>query len=252
MITELLLRQLAKERNMDVSEQVRLTVERIKTENNIESDEELKRLLQNQGYDYNLMLKQMEETFLMQSVVFSEVDRTIAIDDSEIIEYYKLHSAEFTEPEEFRLRAIYLSPENKTGDELEAKKKEIEDKIQAGEDFGVLAGNYSEGPAKESQGDLGTFKKGELDKSLEQAVALLKQGEITPWIQSRGGWYLVRIEEKKESRLLSFEEAKKTIEEKIFNERKTSKLNEFLKELKQKSYIKIVNSDPLKISGQEA
>lgn len=245
MITDRLLSQLAREKNLDVREQVKMYVENIKKENNLESDEDLRRALQSQGMKYEEWLKDMEESLLRQAAVFSEVDRTIVIDDSETVGYYKLHQKEFIEPEVYRLRAIYVKEEDKSKEEIEATKKEINEKIRAGEDFAALAGQYSEGPEKESQGDLGTFKKGELEKTLQQAVDRIDRGEITPWIQVRDGWYLLRLEEKTESRLLSFEEAKRSIEEKIFTEKKKRKLEEFLKELKKKSYIKILNPNPL-------
>jgi len=247
MITELLLIQLAKEKNLNVSSQVKLTLENIKKENNLDSDEDLRRALRSQGMDYDQFLKQMEETLLRQAVIFSEVEQAIVVDDSETVGYFKQHQKEFVEPEEYKLRAISIESENKSNEEIEAKKKEISDKIQAGEDFVALAGLYAEGPLKDSQGDLGSIKKGELEKSLEQAVGQLKKGEMTPWIKVKNGWILLRLEEKKDSRLLSFEEAKKDIEEKVFSQKRNAKLEEFLKKIRQESYVKILNPNPLNL-----
>lgn len=245
MITDLLLLQLAREKQLNVSEQLRTTVEQIKKENNIESDEQLRRELSRQGLDYEQWLKQLEDNFLRQALIFTEVDRSIVIEDSETVNYYKLHSQEFVEPEEYKLRAIYLSSDERSQDELLALRKEVEDKIMAGDDFGALAGQYSDGSIKENQGDLGTLKKGELDSTLQVAIASLKPGEMTAWVQAKAGWYLLKLEEKKDSRLKSFEEVKKEIEEKIFSDKRTKKLKEFLKEIKEKSYIKILKPNPL-------
>lgn len=246
MITDLLLLQLAKEKGVNVNEQVKMTIENIKKENNIESDEVLKREMERQGIVFEQWVKQMEENFQKQAVVFSEVDRSIVIDDSEIVNYYKLHPGEFTDPVEYKLRAIYLSyDEGMSEEEVETKKKEISEKIRTGEDLAALASVYSEGPGKETQGDLGSFRKGQLESTLEQAVEKLKPGEISPWLKTRNGWYLLRLEEKKESRLKPFEEVKKEVEEKLFQERKQKKLDEFLKTLREKSYIKILRPNPL-------
>jgi parvulin-like peptidyl-prolyl isomerase len=245
MITDLLLLQLAREKQLNVSEQLRTTVEQIKKENNIESDEQLRRELSRQGLDYEQWLKQLEDNFLRQALIFTEVDRSIVIEDSETVNYYKLHSQEFVEPEEYKLRAIYLSSDERSQDELLALRKEVENKIMAGDDFGALAGQYSDGSIKENQGDLGTLKKGELDSTLQAAIASLKPGEMTAWVQAKAGWYLLKLEEKKDSRLKSFEEVKKEIEEKIFSDKRTKKLKEFLKEIKEKSYIKILKPNPL-------
>ncbi len=247
MITDLLLLQLAKEKRLNVTEQVRATIEQIKKENHIESDEQLRRELNRQGMDYEQWLKQLEENFLRQALVFTEVDRSIVIEDSQSVNYYKSHSEEFVEPEEYKLRAIYLSSDERGKEELQTLMKEIENKTKAGDDFGALAGQYSDGPIRESQGDLGTLKKGELDATLQAAIASLKPGETAAWVQAKAGWYLLKLEGKKDSRLKSFEEVKQEIEEKIFSEMRTQKLKEFLKEIKKKSYIKILKANPLNL-----
>jgi len=161
------------------------------------------------------------------------------------LNYYKLHPQEFTEPVEYKLRAIFISSEGRSEEEIEAKKSEVSQKMTSGQDFASLAGSISEGPEKQNQGDLGRFKKGELEKSLEQAVESLKIGEVTPWLQVRGGWYLLKLEEKKESRLKSFEEAKSETEEKLFDQKRQEKYEEFMKKLREKSYIKILKPDIL-------
>jgi parvulin-like peptidyl-prolyl isomerase len=224
---------------------VKLQIENIKKESSINSDEELRRALQQQGLVYEEWIKAMEERSLRDNVIFAEVRGNIVLDDSEIVNYYKLHPEEFTEPMEYKLRAIYISPEGKSEEEVEAKKREIDEKMQAGEKLADLAGQYSEGPGKESQGDLGSFKQGQLEKTLEQAVEKLKVGEMTSWLNVRNGWFLLQLDEKKESRLKSFEEARKEIEEKLFNQKSQKGLEKYLKELKEKSFIKILKPNPL-------
>lgn len=245
MITDVLLMQQAKEKNINVSEQVKMAVENIKKENNIASDDDLKRGLQQQGLDYAQWIKQLEDNMQRQATVYSEVDRTIVLDDSEIVGYYKLHPEEFTEPEEYHVRAIYLSLEGKTPEALAETRGLLSDKVKAGESFNALAKEYSNGPAREAEGDLGRFRKGELDKTLEQSVAKLKAGETGDWVETKNGWYLLKLEEKKDSRLKTFEEVKKDVEEKLYSEKKVKKLAEYLKTLREKSYIKILKENPL-------
>lgn len=245
MIIDLLLMQQAKEKNLNVGEQLKAAVENIKKENNFASDDDLKRGLRQQGMDYDQWLKQLEDNMLKQGLIYSEVDRSIVLDDSEIVGYYKLHPQEFTEPEEYKIRAVYLSTEGKAPAALEEMKREIGGKLKAGEPFNVLAKEYSDGPAKESEGDLGTFKKGELDKTLEQAVSKLKTGETSGWVETKNGWYMLRLEEKKDSRLMTFEEVKKNVEERLYTQKKDKKLEEYLKGLREKSYVKILKPNPL-------
>jgi parvulin-like peptidyl-prolyl isomerase len=241
MIRNMLLLQEAREKGFDITEQANLYIENLKKENNIETDAQLRQELRKQGMDFEAWRQELEENFLKQALIFNEVDRYIVTDDSEIVSYYKLHPEEFTEPEEYRLRVIYLSSENKNEEELQSKKEEISRRISEGEEMEDLATQYSEGPEKESQGDLGSFKKGELEKNLEEAVEKLNPGEIHPWLEARNGWYLLKLEEKKESRIRTFEEVKQEIEKKIFSERKRIKTEEYIEKLLKSNYIKIFN-----------
>lgn len=245
MITDLLLMQQAKEKNINVSEQVKMAVENIKKENNIESDDDLKRGLQQQGLNFEDWIRQLEDNMLKQATIYSEVDRLIVLDDSEVVGYYKAHPGEFTEPEEYHVRAIYLAAEGKTPEALAESRALISGKVQAGEPFNALAKEHSDGPAKEAEGDLGRFRKGELDKALEQSAAGLKAGETGEWVETKNGWYLLKLEEKKDSRLMAFEEVKKNVEERLYNEKKTKKLDEYLKTLRETSYVKVLKENPL-------
>jgi parvulin-like peptidyl-prolyl isomerase len=247
MVMDVLLLQMAKQKQLNVNEQVKNAVESIRKENNIESDAQLREELRRQGMSYESFIKGIEENLLRQAVVFTEVDRGIVLDESEIVNYYKAHQAEFVDPEEYTLRAVYLSLEGRADEELEAKRKEISDKVAAGGDFAAVAAESSDSPLRENQGDLGNIKKGQLDKTLEEAVVNLNPGEIAPWVQAKNGWYLLKLEEKKESRVLTVEEVKKAIEERIFLEKKRKKMGEFLKDLKGKSYIKIIKTNPLNL-----
>lgn len=241
----LLLQEAEKLEGINVDEQVRLYVNNLKKENNINSDEDLKKILRAQGTSYEEWIKVLRENIMKEAVIFSEVQRGIVIDEAEIVSYHKLHPEEFTEPPEFKLKAITLTSASGSDEGIEAKKQEISRKIAAGEDFGALASEYSEGPEKESGGDLGNFKKGELARELEEPVENLKQGEVTPWIQFRNGWYILKLEERKEARLKPFEEARDDIEKMLLGEKSQVKFEEFMKELREKSYIKILNPNPL-------
>ena len=247
MVTDLLLLQSAKEKQYNGSEQARNAISNIKQENNIDSDEQLRAALQRQGMDYDQFVKQIEENMMRQAVVMSEVDRSIVIDEAEVVRYFREHPQEFVEPEAFKLRGIYLGSEGRSGEELEAKRQEISDRSKAGADFAALAGELSDSPLKENQGDLGLIEKGHLDKTLDQAVEKLKPGEVSAWVQARNGWYLLKLEEKRESRPKAFEEVKKDIEQKLFLEQRAKKVEDYLKQIKAKSYIKILNPNPLNL-----
>lgn len=228
MITELLLLQKARQLKLDVREQVRQTIDNIKSQNGFESDEELRFALRREGLDYNQWVKQMEEDLLRQAVLFSEVDRRIAIDDADVVNEYKAHPQDFTEPEEVRISGIFLSLEGASPEVLETKKTEISERLAAGEDFASLAEAYSDGPAKQQRGDLGTFKKNELDPVLEGAVQSLQPGEVSGWLETKNGWYRLRLESRKESALKPFADVRREIEQRLYTRKRARAVEEYL------------------------
>jgi peptidyl-prolyl cis-trans isomerase SurA len=245
MITEMLLLQKAKELGLNVQEQVKATIERIKKENNIASDADLRRAIEQQGTSYETWLKQLEENILRNGVLYTEVERSIVLEDSEVVQYYKKNPAEFTTPTEYKLNAIYIASEARSAEAIEALKAAVDAKLKAGASFADTAAELSDEPMKAAKGDLGTFKAGELETALESPVERLKAGEKTGWINIKSGWYLLQLVEKKDSVLRPFEDARKEVEDKIFNEKRAVKGEAYIKSLREKNFVKILKPDPL-------
>ncbi len=245
MVTELLLLQKARELNLNIADQLKGMIEKIKTDNNMASDDDLRRAVETQGMTYERWLKEYEQGMLRQAVLFSEVDRSIVLDDSEVVQYYKKNPAEFTMPTEYDLRAVYLVTEGRTSEECEALKAGVDAKLKAGTAFADVAGEFSDPPLKDAKGELGWSKSGELDKALESAVEKLKAGETSAWVSFKNAWYLLRVEEKKDSHLRSFDDVRKEVEEKIYNEKRAVKGDAYVKTLRERSYVRILNPKPI-------
>jgi parvulin-like peptidyl-prolyl isomerase len=245
MVTELLILQKARQLKLDVREQVRLTIDNIKSQNGMESDDDLRAALRREGLDYNSWVKQMEEDLLRQAVLFNEVDRQIVLDDSDVVNEYKSRPEDYTAPEEVRLSGILVSDVDHSAEEVEARKSEIVSRLAGSEDFAALAEALSDGPVKDSRGDLGTFKKGELDPVLEEAVRGMKAGQVSGWLRARNGWYLLRLESRKESALKPFDGVKKEIEEKIFNRKRAKAIEDYVAAEKARNSIAILRPNVL-------
>ncbi len=245
MITDMLLLQKAKELGLNVQEQIKGMIEKIKQDNNMASDADLRRAIEQQGMTYEGWLKQYEEGMMRQGVLYTEVERAIVLEDSEIVQYYKKNPAEFTMPTEYKLNAVYITAEGRSAEQVEALKASVDAKLKSGASFADTAAELSDPPMKDAKGDLGTFKAGELETALESPVERLKAGEKTGWINNKNGWYVLQLVEKKDSFLRPFEDARKEVEQKIFREKAAVKEQSYLKTLRERSFVKILNPDPL-------
>lgn len=244
MIVGILLLQKARELDIDVTEQVNMYIENIKQQNNITEDQ-LRAAIEQESGSYEDWKSQLREVYLRDMAVYAEVGQSVVVDDAEIFNYYRQHPEEFTQPPEYRLRGIFVSSEDNSEEDAGRKKQEILGLLEAGEDFGGVAASHSEGPNKDQQGELGSFKQGEMLDAFEQEVARLEVGGVTPWISIQSGWYLLRLEEKTESRLLPFDDVRDQVQEKIFAERSGAERQKYIERLKDKSYVKILIEDPL-------
>jgi parvulin-like peptidyl-prolyl isomerase len=246
MITDFLLVQEAKKQEIDVSAQKEKIAEDMMEQYGFNSIEDLRKAMGQQGVDFDIWMDHQERELLKEGVLFYSFGKDIVVDDTEVINYYRQHQEEFIEPASFELKAIYLSDTGKVQEELNGNMNEIKGKLEARELFEDLAEKYSEGPYKENRGELGSFKKGTLDKALEQAVENIEVGEVTPWIKTANGWYLLKLVDKEEEHVKDFEEVRSEIENKIFQRERQDKTIKYLEELREKSHIDIKIPDPYK------
>ena len=95
--------------------------------------------------------------------------------------------------------AAYLAkhPEVDTDAKNRAKAEEVLKRARGGEDFAKLAQEFSTDGSKDKGGDLGWFGHGDMVPEFEQAAFALKPGEISNVVQSKFGFHIIKLEERK-------------------------------------------------------
>ena len=80
-------------------------------------------------------------------------------------------------------------------------------KLSEGADFTKLATQESMGPSKTRGGDLGYMARDEMLKPFAAAAFGLKVGQVTPMpIETRFGWHVIKLEDRRAMTIPSFEE----------------------------------------------
>ncbi|MDH7512791.1 MAG: peptidyl-prolyl cis-trans isomerase [Clostridiales bacterium] len=135
----------------------------------------------------------------------------VRVEDSEVQRYYELHKSEFFLPDRVQASQILLPTEAEAVDIWEKVKSASE------EDFRRAARAHSIGPESSNGGIMGVFQRGQLPLEMETVVFSLKEGEVSPVIESPYGFHLFRLDRKFEPEWISLEEASASIRRKLLD-----------------------------------
>ena len=237
-IEQKLLISKVKEKNYDVDADVETIIQEIKKQNNIASDDDLKRALSQEGIEFGAWKDMWKERRKQERLVWDEVGSKIKIDNPQIMEFYRKNAASFTVPAEFALNCIYLK-KNEDGSRPQEKMDLIAAELKPGL-FAEVAKKHSQLPDAAENIALGKFKKGELDKNLEEAALKLKKDEYSGWIETDNGWYVIQLAEFSEERVREVKDVREEIIQALRQEQQQVKLKDYIAQLKKESYIKIL------------
>jgi len=153
----------------------------------------------------------IKRSAVLQNAYLSDLDKNSdkLVSDDEINSYYNEHLNEF---EEVRARHILIStqpqppapgakpdeqPKALSKDEARKKAEEVLAKVRKGEDFAALAKQYSDDPGSKDKGGEYTFGRGQMDPDFEKAAFNLKPGEVSEPVETRFGYHIIKLEERK-------------------------------------------------------
>lgn len=165
---------------------------------------------------------------LMNKLVEKELGPRMEPTAKEIRAYYDNNLDSFTKPERAHVRHILIAVEEKEDEFARRSKKEklesIRREILKGKDFAQAARENSDCPSKVRGGDLGEVFRPKEEDALSKAIFNQKIGEIGPVVESKRGFHLIQVLERKPREKVPFAEVKKHIAEML----KKGRINETL------------------------
>jgi len=174
------------------------------------TEDEFQRKLKDQGVAVDDLKSDLRRQLSIQKLLNREVVAKISITDQDVTDFYNANKAQFNVAEpQYRIAQIVVTPKkepqirNRKNDdatteaEAQRKVKMLMDRLNSGADFGQLAMDYSEDMnTAGTGGDLGYVPESALNQSdpaLKKMVLGLKPGQVSPPIQLKEGYRILKL-----------------------------------------------------------
>ena len=167
---------------------------------------------------------------LLISLVMREYLRKHPITDEILQKEYDDLVAQAKRPPKFKMAHILV--------ETEDEAKAIIAELEAGKEFGTLAKEKSiDSVSKKEEGNLGWVTDKQVPPEVGVALSQLEKDQYTTTpVKSAFGWHVIKLEDKQEERLPSFEAVKEKVRERMQNQQ----MQDYLKELEAKADVQIL------------
>jgi peptidyl-prolyl cis-trans isomerase C len=175
----------------------------------------------------------IKEQLLIEALLKKKITAQTQMSEDDLKNYYEGHKEDFKKDREINTRHILLKTEEEA--------KQVQAKLQKGEDFTELAKKYSIDPnVRQTGGEIGFQPKGSLIPEFENAAhKLTKVGQVSGIVKTQFGYHIIRLEGVKPPSYVPLEEVKDFIKQKNAQEKQKEVLEKYIEELKKNSKITI-------------
>jgi len=159
------------------------------------TEEQFQARLAASGRTLDDLKRDLRRSLTIDKLLNKEINSRITVTDADVTHYYQAHKAEYNLIEtQYHLAQIQVTGQgsgdagnlqnNKAGNDSDARKKiqALKNRVDAGEDFGALAMNFSERQdTAPNGGDMGFVSESQMkaDPATYAAILKLKPGETT-------------------------------------------------------------------------
>jgi len=172
--------------------------------------EEFEKQLASRKMSIDDLKSQLRRDLTIQKLINKEITSHITITDADVANFYNANKASFNLAEpQIHIAQILVTPNpdpnvrnlknSKAKNDAEARQKilDIESRLKRGEDFAMLAQNYSEDPnSAPNGGDMGMIPESALEQAspeLRKMVVSIQPAGISPVIHADNGYRILKV-----------------------------------------------------------
>jgi parvulin-like peptidyl-prolyl isomerase len=202
-----------------------------------------------------------QRRYLGQQLQVKVRDET-TVTESELGSWYEEHKLKYSKPNEIVAHHIFLQTSDTVPTSSTQAQRKIIDRIKTdadkGTSFGLLAEKFSEADSRSMSGAIGRIAEGQptgpqnrrINAKLEAALFKLKEGEVSPVVETSHGLHLVYAKKRTERVTPTLDElkARGIAGREYIAERMQSDVRRRLDEAKRKSNARILTSESTEIT----
>ena len=224
------------------NEEVAKMLKRLKVESRVELDAKLRRF----GSSLDLEKRMFIETILAHEQMRRKAKFEGEIGPEEIEAYYRQHYDDFllSLPQaKWEELAVHFSSCGSRADALQRIAR-LGNQVQGGASLAEVARQGSDGLTAVRGGQRDWTNQGSLAcKELDQALFGLPLGALSQIIEGPQGYHIIRVLDRRPMRRTSFADAQASIREKIRDQKKKSKQDEYLAQLAKQTPVTTIFDD---------
>jgi peptidyl-prolyl cis-trans isomerase C len=208
------------------------------------SQEAFEKVLTAQNLTRDAVKKDVESQLLRQQLVQKEILDKVNVSTGDVQTFYDKNKDKYVEEEQVRARHILIRvpPEASPADDarLKGKADDALKRAKQGEDFAALATELSEDGSKENGGDLGFFPRGRMVPAFEEVAFTLQPGQTGEVVRTQFGYHIIKVEERKTGRALSFDEAKSQVKDDLTQQQTYERYQQYMAGLRNKAKVEVL------------
>ncbi len=211
------------------------------------SMEDMKALVEASGQSFEQWKQQMqfEKRLAYQKLFESKFDGKVNITEEDARQYYQENQQQFEIPGQVRASHILIKPDTSDPNvepaaaeaAARAKAEDLLEQIKNGADFAELAGANSGCPSSARGGDLGFFSRGQMVPDFEETAFALEVGQVSDVVETKFGYHIIKVTDKKEAGTKAFEQVKDDLMEMLTAKKQSELAEQYIESLKAEANI---------------
>jgi len=205
--------------------------------------EKLQSIVESQGFAFDDWKNELRKQLGQQKLFKTQFPESVNITEEDAKKHYDENPTQFETKEQVRASHILITPKADAADpnqekaRAKAKAEDLLKQIKEGADFAALAKDNSDCPSAAKGGDLSFFGRGQMVPPFDKVAFAMETGKISDLVETRFGYHIIKVTERKEAGTTSFEQTKAGLIQQLAQKKQAEMTQKYIDSLKATANI---------------